>query len=534
MRVKSLEVKNFYSFKSLELDFDDYDGIVRILGINEDSDGKSGAGKSSVFESIVWGIFGKTVRKSTEEAYINAQAGSGCSVKIILEKEGLGLIEIERCKRPTSLNFSVDGVSKNKENASETQKHIEELLETDFKSFQASVIFGQHVEGSSFLDSSAEDKRTIIRNCFNLDDLFSRRLSVKQLKLSYGSELKVLEPMAARLTKEKEALESQVVGSKYKYIQLPSLESILSAEKEMLMIDNSIKTLQTTIKKNKDKSSKLKDSIDLGVYSDHKECPVCKGSYLKCQTQEDLKSITSDYNALLNQIDSDEHSINDLKAKKDSIKPEYSSSEWAKYNEKNKLIEDAQRILDRLQEVSNQLDEHQSRMKELQSLTDIMKFWEVAFSEKGLIKYIIRNILDYFNLKSNEYLSVLTNNQFSIQFNDELSETVKNNGLETKYVSLSGGEKRKLNLAIMLALQDLSSKISRTNFNMIFFDEVCDNIDDNGILAVGNLLNSLKDQYPDKILFVITHNNTLQDLLSESKSITIKKVKGISRLVNGS
>ena len=162
-----------------------------------------------------------------------------------------------------------------------------------------------------------------------------------------------------------------------------------------------------------------------------------------------------------------------------------------------------------------------------------MKFWETAFSEKGLIRYIIRNILDYFNLKSNEYVSILTNNQFSLKFNDELSETIINNGIPTKYISLSGGEKRKVNLSIMLALQDLSSKISRTDCNLLFFDEVCDNLDDPGILAVNNLLLTLNSHNPEKKVLVITHNSLLQDLMGDSQSITVVKKKGISKITNG-
>ena len=162
-----------------------------------------------------------------------------------------------------------------------------------------------------------------------------------------------------------------------------------------------------------------------------------------------------------------------------------------------------------------------------------MKFWEVAFSEKGLIRYIIRNILDYFNLRSNEYASILTGGQFSLEFNDELSETIRNNNVETKYISLSGGEKRKVNLAIMLALQDLSSKISRTDCNLLFFDEVCDNIDNPGILAVNNLLRTLESQNPEKKVLVITHNNYLQELLGDTNAITVRKHKGISKVNHG-
>ena len=223
----------------------------------------------------------------------------------------------------------------------------------------------------------------------------------------------------------------------------------------------------------------------------------------------------------------------DIDFSTDDIKqmtPKYSSAEWAKYNEKNRLIETSQASRDRLTEVTSQIDEYSGRVNELETLIEVMKFWELAFSEKGLIKYVIRNILEYFNSKCNEYISILTSSQFSIEFTDGLEETIKNNGLVTKYISLSGGEKRRVNLAIMLALQDLSAKISRTNCNVIFFDEVCDNIDDSGISAVNNLLDALRLQYPDKVLLLITHNTHLQDLLSESQYILVTKKEGLSTI----
>ena len=112
-----------------------------------------------------------------------------------------------------------------------------------------------------------------------------------------------------------------------------------------------------------------------------------------------------------------------------------------------------------------------------------------------------------------------------------MAECIKNNGIETKYISLSGGEKRKVNLAIMLSLQDLSSKISRTDCNLIFFDEVCDNIDNLGIEAINTLLHTLTNQYQDRVIFLITHNNHLLELLNETAEINIVKEKGISRIV---
>ena len=532
MKIALVEAKNFYSFKDLSIDLSDYSGIVRILGENKDTGASNGSGKSAIIEAVVFGIFGKTVRKSTEEAIVNSQEGANLRVRVVLEKDSVGNIEIIRCKRPTSLNLVVNGVNVSKENASETQKYIEDLLETDYKSFLASVVFGQHAD-FTFLDSSPEDKRKIIRNCFNLDDLFGKRMAVKQLKSVYSGEIKVLSSLVEKLKEEERDLEKLIPDVKYKFVELPSLEEILKAEDGISKCKESIAKDASSLRKIEVKLKKLDEAIANGVYTEDKECPVCKGSYEKSQTEEDLSSLRAERESLASDADLLTVNINLAKDRQKELQPNISSSDWAKYNRKNKLVENSQKSIDRLQEVRKQIEEYSNQVTSLQGYWEVMKFWEQAFSEKGLIKYIIRNILDYFNLKANEYASILTNNQFTIKFNDELTEIIENNGMAIKYISLSGGEKRKVNLAIMLALQDLSAKISRTNCNLIFFDEVCDNIDDSGILAVNNLLAALKNQYKDKVIFVISHNSLLQDLLGESQSVIAKKRKGISVLIDG-
>ncbi len=532
MQIKTLIARNFYSFSHLEVDFSKMKGITRILGRNKDSGGSNGAGKSALFEAVTWGVYGTTIRKSTEAALINSQAGEDCSVSIVLEKKGIGTVLISRSKRPTSLNVEVNGKLINRANASQTQEYLEELLETDYKSFLASVVFGQH-STFTFLDSSPEDKRKIIKNCFNLDDIFSKRSSVKQLKSSYQGELKVVGTLIKNLVEEQDKLEKEVPDDKFKLVKLPSLENILKAEGKINESEKIVRDLQRTMKKERDRLRRVNDSIKEGVYKNDKECPVCKNSYVKSQTEKDVQAFNQEAQDLSDSITEKENKINELKDTNDTIIPKISSSEWAKYNKKNKQIENAQSSIHRLRQVLGQLEEYENRRIELDSLLEVMKFWEIAFSEKGLIRYIIRNILDYFNLRSNEYVSILTNNQFSLEFNDELTETIRNNGVETKYISLSGGEKRKVNLSIMLSLQDLSSKISRTDCNLLFFDEVCDNIDNPGILAVNNLLRMLESQNVEKKVLVITHNNYLQELLGDTDAITITKHKGISKINNG-
>ena len=95
---------------------------------------------------------------------------------------------------------------------------------------------------------------------------------------------------------------------------------------------------------------------------------------------------------------------------------------------------------------------------------------------------------------------------------------------------MSGGEKRKINLAVLLALKDLLLLTEKTQLNLIFFDEISENLDEEGVQGLYALLQEIKKE---KNAFVITHNKYLKTLLDSSSRISIIKSDGVSRLVKG-
>jgi DNA repair exonuclease SbcCD ATPase subunit len=94
-------------------------------------------------------------------------------------------------------------------------------------------------------------------------------------------------------------------------------------------------------------------------------------------------------------------------------------------------------------------------------------------------------------------------------------------------MSLSGGEKRKISLSVMLGLQELLRISHNQKSNLMFFDEVAENLDQEGLEGLYILLSELKKE---KTLFVITHNNYLKSLMDNARTITMIKSKGITRL----
>jgi DNA repair exonuclease SbcCD ATPase subunit len=530
MKISKLSINNFYSFEETEIDFSNYKGIVSVVGVNKDSGGSNGSGKSALLEAIVWSVFGKTIRKSNEQAIIHHGSKGRCSVSIEFEIDKI-TYKITRSRRPTSLEFERNGVNINKEKAMKTQELIDSTLKTDYKSFSAAVVFGQHSE-VDFLSSSPEDKRNIIKNSLNLENIFSKRDIVKQLKSEYTATVKTYNTLLKPLEEERNKLKPLVGNKKYKYIELPKLEDILSLEKEIQKIQKKIDSDSQDISKNKAALQKLKESIDLGVHETECVCPVCKNNYVKKQTEEEVNSIKERYKELYTSTKFIHEGVEALKQEIIEKTPKISSSEWSKYNEKNQIANNEQKILDKISDIEAKILEYKSTLLDAEKNLEIMKFWEKAFSEQGLIRYVIRNILTYFNNKANEYLGVLSDGKFKIVIADDLSERIFNCGRESQYISLSGGEKRKINLSIMLALQSLQSKISKLECNLLFFDEVGENLDKISMRGVYNLLNTLTEEDKSKVLLVITHNNHLSSLMSECDTIVIEKKNGTSKICN--
>jgi len=167
-----------------------------------------------------------------------------------------------------------------------------------------------------------------------------------------------------------------------------------------------------------------------------------------------------------------------------------------------------------------------SEVTEAQKGYDMMRFWEKAFSEQGLVKYVIRNILKFFNERANYYLGVLSKGAFTIEFDDSLGECLNREGTEIYFGSLSGGEKKRVSLAVTLALNDLLILSGKNQSNLIFFDEVADSLDEEGVRGLYDLVSEVTK---NKKLFIITHNEYLSSLIEEeADTLEVHKKHNIS------
>ena len=453
-----------------------------------------------IVEAIYFALTGKTLRKSTEASLVNIQAKKGLEVSVHFEKTDGTHVYVYRSKKPTKMQIIVDGHDVTAGHRDGSQARLDEIIGAPHKVLAASMFFGQSND-LSFLDASPVVKREVIRNFLNLDDLFSMRDSIRDFKSGYNSEVKQCDTLINECVKDIGSIQSKI--DKVNPSNSITVEGAEAAWEVYYKLFNKYNSIDQNIKELKLRIDTSKRRVDNPM------CPTCKQPV-------SVSTIIKELGELSEELPLKEKELDKLTI---PIPPSYSLEYIKASNQNVGMLQDLKT------EKLTRIEETQKWKSKCQLDYEVMRFWEKALSEKGVIKYVIRNILSYFNERINYYLSYLTDHTFSLEFDDELSEIITIGDTTIHYISLSGGERRKINLAVMMALKDLLLLSDSDHPDLLFFDEVAENIDEQGIQGLYNLLLELKKT---RQIFIITHNKHLKTLLGSSKRLTVEKKKGIS------
>ena len=533
MKINTIKIENFLSIKDISIDFESFDNLVRMVGVNQDTrpHSSNGAGKSSIIEAVVFGLFGKTVRKTTDKSLKNIHTKGKCKVTLVVNDD----VVIERTKKPPRLSVVAGGENCTQESIQKTQAYLEQILNTNYNIFLASIVFGQQ-NSTNFLSASPEEKRQIIQNFLNISDLFKNRSAIRSIKSKRLAEKKIASTLQAealskveklkskisKLTQQRKAGEKLFSREESKYIKKYSLAEM--QEKERIHNELNVKYEAATYQLSYTKKD-IDDFRDRIKRLSNEKCEHCgKGS---SDAEARLIDLTRKYDNAIGNKQTLSRLLKVLAKRIEDATVPIKVSDFEAV-ESLKQIETERTILrNQSREQKRMATKYMKEVATAQKNIDLVKFWEHAFSEQGLVKYVIRNILDFFNERSNYYLSVLTGGLLSISFDELLSETIKSNGGHVFFEALSGGEKKKVSLAVMLSLNDLLVLSGKNRSNLVFFDEVADSLDQEGIKGLHELL---KDITEKRKVFIISHNNYLTSLIEDSsEKLTIIKRNNITK-----
>ena len=175
------------------------------------------------------------------------------------------------------------------------------------------------------------------------------------------------------------------------------------------------------------------------------------------------------------------------------------------------------------------LKEIETKFKEIGVEKEYYDYIRKLLSNDGIKSYIIKNIVKYWNSKINYYLKEL-NTDYSVYFNESLDAVIKSrNRDELEYHSFSGGEKARIDVAILLSVIDICKIQNSIDLNVMVIDELLDGgLDDIGREDVLNLFKNISRNM-GKSIYVISHNNNLPMNIFD-KEITLYKKNGFTYL----
>jgi DNA repair exonuclease SbcCD ATPase subunit len=350
-----------------------------------------------------------------------------------------------------------------------------------------------------------------------------------------GRKASILEEISHTKTKREEALAKTVSteGATKEQLQ-QQIVDLRAKEKEVIELDKQYAkvsaTNQTTVVNLKSRISELERLTD-GV------CAYCKQPFSAANIQEkqDLiskfKTQIAECDKALIETESKsvaiqkakeniEDLITEISQKKRAI--EMQESEISKLDSEirqhegwlaqvEKDIESANKDTDSFESVISELTARFTTLSETVavyenklSIIDTSKF---IVSDEGVKNFIVKKMLKMLNGRLNYYLKELDAN-CSCSFNEYFDETIINNrGRECSYFNFSGGERKRIDLAMLFTFMDIRRLQSNIFVNIAIYDELLDTSLDS--IGIERTLNILKKRVLDnnEAIYVISHKN---------------------------
>jgi len=533
--------KNFNSLGEFKLEIKPGRHLVVGTTVGAKSTDSNGSGKSSIFESLLWTCY-KAVLRERDPSF--DQAGN-CYTGVsgtFNEHQYKIVRNVRNGKEKSNTSLFVDGEDVSARLTSSTDDEILKLMGISANLFMSTVVVTQGFQVSivsmtptlrkSILEESigfevwekirseiiaplpqlksAKDQTQFILSK-KRESMISLNSRIETMKSSNNDQQELLKLKISEIQDTINQLNDKKNNLLLKQVNSLNGSTIESIKSKISSVTNTVSELTSSIRG-------LSHGLSVGI------CQSCGQPHTKEMVEETKAKILNaerKKSELENSITSDVKSLE-------------------RFNAINKLIEEISSVINSNQYSINSIRQSLASMSQKQNieklsddLDNLVSDVNELSSEIHQVDFEIKN-LDYINsqlLPSSKFRSSMLDKYLSY-INQILSETsplifdnlkvslvtdsrgsgvdfvlIKDNSPIT-IKQLSGGERRRLDIIVTLAIQRFLVECSGLTTNLLVFDEIFDGIEPKGF---DTILNAIEHLFPESSsVYVISHNESLK------------------------
>jgi DNA repair exonuclease SbcCD ATPase subunit len=330
-------------------------------------------------------------------------------------------------------------------------------------------------------------------------------------------------------------------------------ESLADVNKEIVEIGNKRSDAYDSIRQAKKEKQKILEKGNT--------CPTCNRQYC----EEDLEHVDNEVKKLdeiINKFQpiydkNDElsqektkfgqkitASIEEIKKENENYREQISNSSLHEQKIKT-LLEKIQEYKENIEEIEKETFKDDFKIenseksikkitKDLEVLQDKIFIYDTSkfvVSEEGVKTFIVKKMLSVLNSQLNFYLKTLEA-PCTCKFDETFEETIFNSdGKECSYFNFSGGERRRIDIAILFMFQDMLRMQTGVSFNLNMYDELLDSaVDEKGIGKILEILRERTDKY-DEAIYIVSHNKAATNF-TFNNTIVLQKLNGKTSIMS--
>jgi len=587
MKILSLKARNFLALGEASLDFTP--GLTLIEGVNRDEvySLSNGAGKSSLIEALYWGLYGQTIREGLKDDVINSTAGEKCRVDVVLEVDGKEY-RIRRSRKPNSLSLKSGKEDMTCHTVRETEKLVARIVGMPSERFLQTILleggmkaafahltdtyrkqFLEEILGlqvwerfqKAALGAAREAAESVTGLQRDIDIVKQQigdehRRSMKFSESSNGDFVKDAEAKKAEIAEMIEELRRQIeeaekrtrpdiqhAGEVYEAAKAARDEGhnqLVSSRKKLTLAESKLHELESLVERGRCPTCGQEVVADDFEDQLQNAKATVKGLSQKLvEIEEDQREIEEQYEDARSDLDRAESELGSFDAELRALKRERRTREeqleqvadsLRRLKEtKQKTVEEFRR---KIEELKTKLTEYQRDLKRAREDVEYVEYWRKIAPE--IRAGVMQSVLAYLNERLELYSEIVSDRDEVVQLVLDGTRIVietRVGGAVKKHSMRSSGERRRTDLSIQFALNDLAVISGGSVPPVLIVDEVLDPLDP---ISAKRTLDLLSKRADDEGLCVLvtTHNPATKDgLPSNARVITVEKQDGLAHLV---